>query len=110
MREEIRFEGISVVRDGRPILTDVSFTVRAGERTALVGPNGGGKTTLVRVLLGLLPPASGAVRFLGADGVATKRPRIGYLSQRSTLSPDAPVSGLDLVRLALEPEAGFGTG
>ncbi len=107
MREEIRFDGVSVVRDGRLVLSDVSFAIRAGERTALVGPNGGGKTTLVRVLLGLLKPASGNLRFIDADGRETRRPPIGYLSQRSTLSPDAPVSGLDLVGLALDPGAGF---
>jgi ABC-type Mn2+/Zn2+ transport system ATPase subunit len=103
----VRFRGISVVREGRGVLCDVSFDLRAGERTALVGPNGGGKTTLVRVLLGLIRPVSGTVTFLDESGAPRPRPRIGYLSQRSTLSPDAPVSGLDLVRLELDPRPGF---
>jgi ABC-type Mn2+/Zn2+ transport system ATPase subunit len=60
----IRFEGITASLGGRPVLRDVSFTVPAGVRTALVGPNGGGKTTLVRVLVGALAAESGRVVFV----------------------------------------------
>ena len=107
MISAVRFDALDVVRDGQRILDGVTFSIRAGERTALVGPNGGGKTTLVRVLLGLVAPSSGAVRFVDEKGSPADRPRIGYLSQRSTLSADAPVSGLDLVRLSLDPGPGF---
>ncbi len=103
----VRFQGIGVRLGGRPVLTDVSFSIRPGERTALVGPNGGGKTTLARVLLGLLLPDAGAVTFVDAAGLSVPRPRIGYLPQRSTLSPQAPVTGLDLVALSLAPRPGF---
>lgn len=104
----IRFEGITASLGGRPVLRDVSFTVPAGVRTALVGPNGGGKTTLVRVLLGALEAESGRVVFVDESGREVPRPRVGYLSQRSTLSPQAPVSGVDLVSLSLDPRPGFG--
>jgi ABC-type Mn2+/Zn2+ transport system ATPase subunit len=104
----IRFEGIEASLGGRPVLRDVTFTVPPGVRTALVGPNGGGKTTLVRVLLGALPATSGRIVFVDDTGREVPRPRIGYLSQRSTLSPQAPVSGTDLVALSLDPRAGFG--
>ena len=107
MTTTVRFSRITVAREGRWVLCDASFDIHAGERTALVGPNGGGKTTLVRVLLGLIRPVSGTVTFLDESGAPAPRPRIGYLSQRSTLSPDAPVSGLDLVRLELDPRPGF---
>ncbi|MRR12424.1 ATP-binding cassette domain-containing protein, partial [bacterium] len=50
----------------------------------MVGPNGGGKTTLARVLLGLLKPESGRLTFLDEAGRELPRPRIGYLPQRST--------------------------
>ncbi len=107
MTTTVRFSRITVAREGRWVLCDASFDISSGERTALVGPNGGGKTTLVRVMLGLIRPVSGTVTFLDESGAPGPRPRIGYLSQRSTLSPDAPVSGMDLVRLELDPRPGF---
>ncbi|HQR46345.1 MAG TPA: ATP-binding cassette domain-containing protein, partial [Thermoanaerobaculia bacterium] len=103
----VRFEGLTVSLGRRRVLDGAAFEVPAGLRTALVGPNGGGKTTLVRVLLGLLPPEAGRVSFVDRAGAATGRPRIGYLSQRSTLSPQAPVTALDLVGLSLDPRPGF---
>ena len=104
----VKFDGVSVSLGGRPILEGSSFTVRPGLRTAFVGPNGGGKTTLVRILLAALAPATGRVVFVDGSGREVARPRIGYLSQRSTLSPLAPVTGLDLVGLSLDPRPGFG--
>jgi ABC-type Mn2+/Zn2+ transport system ATPase subunit len=103
----VRFDGISVSLGGRPVLRDASFTVPPELRTALVGPNGGGKTTLVRILLEVLAPESGGVTFVDASGHEVARPRIGYLSQRSTLSARAPVTALDLVGLSLDPSPGF---
>ena len=104
----IRFEGIAASLGGRPVLQNVSFTVPPGVRTALVGPNGGGKTTLIRLLVGALEADSGRVTFVDAAGRDVPKPRIGYLSQRSTLSPRAPVSGIDLVALSLDPRPGIG--
>jgi ABC-type Mn2+/Zn2+ transport system ATPase subunit len=101
-----RFESVSVTFGGRPVVAEAVFEVRPGERTAILGPNGGGKTTLIRVLLGLLAPDRGRVVFL-ENGREVPRPRIGYLSQRSTLTADAPLSGCDLVALTLAPAAGF---
>lgn len=102
----VRFENVGVRFGGRPVVEEAAFAIRPGERTAILGPNGGGKTTLMRVLLGLLEPDRGRVVFL-EDGREIPRPRIGYLSQRSTLTADAPLSGLDLVVLALAPAPGF---
>jgi manganese/iron transport system ATP-binding protein len=103
----VRFENVSITLGGRPVLTDVSFQIRPAERTAFLGPNGGGKTTLVKILLGILPPDRGRTVFLDENGKETPRPQVGYLSQRSTLTADAPVSGLDLVSLSLSPRPGF---
>lgn len=106
----VRFEGVSVSLGSRPVLTNVSFEIPAGERTAFVGPNGGGKTTLVRALLGILRPDSGRVVFFDGEEKEILRPRIGYLSQRSTLAFDAPLSAVDLVAFSLSPKAGFRRG
>jgi ABC-type Mn2+/Zn2+ transport system ATPase subunit len=104
----VRFEGVSVSLGSRPVLTNVSFAIPAGERTAFVGPNGGGKTTIVRALLGIIRPGAGRVAFFeGEEKKEIPRPRIGYLSQRSTLALDAPLSAEDLVAFSLSPEPGF---
>ena len=72
------------------VLRDVSFAARAGERVAVLGPNGGGKTTLFRVLTGELPPAAGAVHRPARCGVVPQ-------TERSRL--DFPVSALDVATM-----------
>lgn len=69
----------------KPILSNVSFTVKSGERLGLVGPNGCGKTTLLRILSGLEPPDYGSVRFTPA------RPRLGYLPQGLFVAADETI-------------------
>lgn len=103
----LRLEDVSISFSGRPVLEHVSVEIPAGARTAIVGPNGGGKTTLVKIVLGILEPDDGRIAFVDETGHEVERPRIGYLPQRSTLAPDAPLSGLDLVSLSLAPRPGF---
>jgi len=69
-------------------LDGMSFAVRPGEMFGLVGPDGSGKTTAIRALLGLLPLQGGAARVLGRDPAAGDRGAVGYLSQRFTLYGD----------------------
>ena len=83
--------GLHIGYDGRAILPPLSFDLRAGEFWALVGPNGGGKTTLLRTLLGLLPRVEGSIQ--QADGL-----RIGYVPQRNVLDLAVPARVIDLVR------------
>lgn len=77
-------ECLSVTIGGRDILRDVSFTLRAGETTAIIGPNGAGKTMLFRALLGLIPYA-GVIKW--RDGVS-----VGYVPQRFTAGPALPAT------------------
>jgi ABC-type Mn2+/Zn2+ transport system ATPase subunit len=107
VRVGVRFEGVSVSFGGHDVLVDVSLEIRPGERTAFIGPNGGGKTTLIRILLGILRPDVGRVAFVAADGREVPRPRVGFLSQRSTLAFDAPLTAEDLVAFSLAPGPGF---
>ena len=70
---------------------DVSFKVRAGEIFGFLGPNGSGKTTTIRMMLGLLPPTSGLMEVLGisvADQPGKIRPRVGYMAQQFSLYRD----------------------
>jgi zinc/manganese transport system ATP-binding protein len=83
---------------GRILWNGVDLTVGAGEFVAVLGPNGVGKSTLVKVLLGLLPVASGTVQVLGRrPGHANHR--IGYLPQRRSFDASLRIRGIDIVRL-----------
>ena len=65
----LEVESLAVARGGRGLFEGLSFGVQAGEAVALTGPNGSGKTSLLRVIAGLVRPAAGEVRFGGAEGV-----------------------------------------
>jgi zinc transport system ATP-binding protein len=87
---------------GPPVLRDVDLGVEAGEFVAIAGPNGGGKTTLVRVALGLERPTRGTALLFGEPAhQATRRQRIGYLAQRARLGIEAPVTVHELVSAGL---------
>jgi zinc transport system ATP-binding protein len=79
-----------------PVLEDVSLSIGEHDFVCVVGPNGGGKTTLLKLLLGLLKPDTGTVRVFGQEPEKA-RPRIGYLAQRERLDPQFPVTVLDVV-------------
>ena len=75
-------------------VNEVNFEVQPGEIFGFLGPNGSGKTTTIRMLLGLMKPTSGSVRVLGMDvesDTANIRPRVGYMSQRFSLYNDLTV-------------------
>jgi zinc transport system ATP-binding protein len=80
---------------GEPALEDVSFEMRAGEFLALIGPNGGGKSTLLRLLAGLLRPGRGEVKVFGSAPAAVCR-QIGYVPQFSALSNAFPATVLEM--------------
>jgi branched-chain amino acid transport system ATP-binding protein len=72
-REALRIDELSVPRGGRPVLHDVSLEIPPGQVTALLGPNGTGKSTLVLAVAGVLRPTAGHV-FLGDQELTRKRP------------------------------------
>jgi zinc transport system ATP-binding protein len=83
---------------GHVALADVDLAVEAGEFVAIAGPNGGGKTTLVRVALGLLRPTAGTALLFGEPAQRfSRRARLGYLAQRSQLGTDAPATVREVV-------------
>jgi zinc transport system ATP-binding protein len=83
---------------GPEVLRDIDLAIGEGEFVAIAGPNGGGKTTLLRVALGLERPTRGDARIYGepADGFR-QRSRIAYLPQRAELALDAPISVREVV-------------
>jgi ABC-2 type transport system ATP-binding protein len=90
----IEAEGVSKFYGGRRALSDVSFSIAQHEVVGFLGLNGAGKTTVLKILCGLLIPSSGRVLVDGIDGVATPRElrrRIGFLPDRPPLYPELTV-------------------
>jgi zinc transport system ATP-binding protein len=85
-------------RPGQRVLEDVVLRIAEGEFVAVAGPNGGGKTTLVRLALGLERPSEGRALLFGEPAHRFSRRRtLGYLAQRTELGGDAPTTVRELV-------------
>jgi zinc transport system ATP-binding protein len=85
-------------RPGQRVLEDVGLGIGEGEFVAVAGPNGGGKTTLVRIVLGLERPTRGTALLFGEPAHRFSRRRVlGYLAQRSELGGDAPATVREVV-------------
>lgn len=91
----IRLEDICMKREEREILNHVNLIVNKGDFVAITGPNGGGKTTLLKIILGLLKPTSGKVIF------EVKRPAIGYLPQKNMIDSQFPISVREVIKSGL---------
>ncbi len=103
----IQAEEISFSYENEPVLTNISFSIGAGELVALIGPNGSGKSTLLRILLGHLRPNAGQV-LLDNRRLQTYAPKplaktIAYVSQQTGLN--FPLTAFELVSLGRYPHA-----
>ena len=96
----ISVEGLSFSYDGPPVLRDATFSVARGEFVYVVGPNGGGKTTLLKIMLGLLRAGQGSIRIFGRRP-AEVRQRIGYVPQHAVLDLAFPISVRGVVLMGL---------
>jgi zinc transport system ATP-binding protein len=81
---------------GPPVLEDVNLEIASGDFASVIGPNGGGKTTLVKLIVGLLTPTTGRVRVFGVSPHRAS-PRIGYMPQHAMMDPRFPVRAIDVV-------------
>ena len=95
----VELRDVSFAYDGgSPVLAHVNLAVEAGEFVAIAGPNGGGKTTLMRLVLGLERPAAGEAFLFGETATRfSGRSTLGYLAQRSQLGVDAPATVREVV-------------
>jgi zinc transport system ATP-binding protein len=95
VRPLLEARNITFGYDRDVVLEDVSLTIQPRDFLAIIGPNGGGKTTLVKVLLGLLKPCSGEVVFHPSNG--HRKARLGYVPQFSTFDKNFPLRVGDVV-------------
>src|SRR5436853_4897441 len=97
----VRFDRVTLSYGARSIWSDLSLQIAPGSFVAILGPNGSGKTSLLRAILGLVAPAAGRIE---VQGHAPHRgdPGIGYIPQHSSFDPDLPFRGRDLVRLGID--------
>jgi zinc transport system ATP-binding protein len=99
MRLAVELRGVAFGYGHGPfVLEEIDLAIAGGEFVAIAGPNGGGKTTLLRILLGLERPSAGNALLFGEPAHRfSRRAELGYLAQRSQLGVDAPTTVLEVV-------------
>jgi zinc/manganese transport system ATP-binding protein len=97
----VALDRASAVVGGRTVWSDVTLQVAAGEFIAVLGPNGVGKSTLLKSMLGLVPVQHGSATILGRPA-GSRTDLVGYVPQRRTFPPSLRVRGVDVVRMGLD--------
>ena len=92
----IEIKNLTVKREGQTVLDSVSLNIEEGQSYAIIGPNGGGKTTFLKSILGLIKPDSGSVKIYG-EAPAVNRYLLGYVPQFHTFDFSYPISVRDMV-------------
>lgn len=96
MEPIIELREVSFSYNGEPVLKNVTFDIAARDFLAIIGPNGGGKSTLVRLMIGLLKPDAGRIRLFGKSPRKMAH-RIGYVPQDVSINKSFPISLIDVV-------------
>jgi zinc transport system ATP-binding protein len=104
--ELIRLEDVWVHYDNVAILEAVNLSIKRDDFLGIIGPNGGGKTTLLKVILGLVKPTSGKVTVLGGTPQRNRK-FIGYVAQNSLFDHDFPISVLEVVLMGRYGKVGL---
>lgn len=104
MERLIELRNVTAGYGDKIALREVSLDVWRDDFLGIIGPNGGGKTTLLKVILGLLRPFSGTVRFFGMDDQEVPALKIGYLPQMSQIDRRFPISVREVVASGLAAE------
>ena len=93
--------------NGQPVISGVNLKIQSGDFMAMIGPNGGGKTTLLKLMLGLLKADSGSIRIFGKPPKEVSH-RIGYVPQDIHINQNFPISSSDVVLMGrLKPGRGW---
>lgn len=106
----VQVEHADFAWDGNEVLRDCNLQVQAGQFLGLLGPNGGGKTTLLRLILGELVPDRGRVLVFGREAhrLGPLRRRLGYVPQRERAEVNFPATALDTVVMGTFSSLGYG--
>lgn len=105
----VHIEQVDFAYDAEPVLQDVTLRIARRDFVCMIGPNGGGKTTLVKLILGLIEPTRGTLQVLGKPPRAARR-QMGYVPQYAQYDPHFPVTVLDVVLMGRLGSGGwFGT-
>jgi len=100
----VTLDDVSFAYNREPVIENVSLEILPGDFTAMIGPNGGGKTTLLRLILGLIKPSQGTIRVMGKPALAAA-PMIGYVPQNVHINNNFPITALDVVLMGkLDPK------
>src|SRR5262249_33101153 len=103
----VTLNGVWAGYQKRPVLENVTLAIDPGDFVGVIGPNGCGKSTLIKVMLGLVQPAQGPV-FLGGLGPRENRRRIGYLPQLTQIDFNFPATVWDVVLMGRYGKLGLG--
>jgi zinc transport system ATP-binding protein len=104
--ETVRLKDIRVSYGDIPVLEDITLSIFQHDFLGIIGPNGGGKSTLLKVILGLVKPDSGSVSVFGKPPEQARN-RIGYVSQHYAFDRDFPASVRDVVMMGLYGKTGL---
>ena len=92
----VSIKGLWICRAEHAVLEDINLELVAGDFLGLIGPNGGGKSTLLKAILGLIKPDRGSIALFGLPPAAA-RSRVGYMPQKTVFDQSFPVNVLDVV-------------
>ncbi len=94
----VEIKSVSFGYNGHQVLQNINLTVQPGDFIAMIGPNGGGKTTILKLILGLLKPDQGRIRVLGQSASKASH-HIGYVPQDIQLNRNFPITVLDIIMM-----------
>jgi len=106
MSQVLSIKDLWVLKDGHAVLEEINLALVEGDFLGLIGPNGGGKSTMLKVILGLINPSRGVVRIFGLTPEEA-RGRVGYMPQKTLFDPSFPVTALEVVLMGRFSKAGL---
>ncbi|MDD4923595.1 MAG: ABC transporter ATP-binding protein [Dehalococcoidales bacterium] len=105
-KEVVKFENVWAYYNSHPALQDINLAIHDRDFLGIIGPNGGGKTTLLKIILGLLKPRRGKVTVLGKDPCES-RSQIGYVPQKSFFDKNFPIDVWQVTLMGLYSQTGL---